>query len=776
MKKPFLMLFLILVLTASSFAGDLRVTSKPYDSSTWNNDTTVPNRKDVRDKFESLASGLPAVTAGGTVDAITATYNPAVTLSNLTVVVFVASGANTITTPTFAPNGLTAHTIVKNGGSALVVGDIPAVGAVCILEYNLANTRWELLNPKFLMPAATASVNGYATSTQITKLNGIATGATAVDLASPDPIGTTTPAKGILSPAISKGSAIINSGFAGTISTSGSSTTITFTSAADAILAGYAATNPTLGMTLITTAVNQASVTRYIQSWTNSTQCVVNTVCTLAASSTIASVQAPSSFEVTSAGVLKRATCADGTEYFADNVGVGSMPTTKLNVLETGSASPRGILSTQISSDTNGARVGFAKARGTLGSETTVVTGDILGRDMFRGHDGASFLEMASIEVGVSGTVASTRVPTYMAFSTATDAAPSVLTERMRILNNGNVGIGTTSPTAKLHLPASTATANTASLKIDPGVVATTPVSGNVESDGTHLYWTDSGAARKQIDPAAGLQYKGLLTLTNGMNLPAATIGDWYEATGTSYWIGGTRTTSPFYVNAGDTLWCLATSAAGTYAEVGQWWKHVPRIISKPDGDRMIDMSSQTTINLTGRTNAIGYESNLFKIIQNGSAFSAAIAPTAGQITFAGPSVPRTITVPDAAFTVARTDHPILTAPNYKMVAQSPSATGTITIDAATTDKALITPTTASQADTLAFSNRPASGDIHYIRVQIIAPASGTQTIVWPTSNVYWMGGTSGRLTALTANKHYEYVCELESTNTYCSIISEESY
>jgi hypothetical protein len=64
---------------------------------------------------------------------------------------------------------------------------------------------------------------------------------------------------------------------------------------------------------------------------------------------------------------------------------------------------------------------------------------------------------------------------------------------------SGHVGIGTT-PTARLHLPASTATANTASLKIDPGVVATTAVSGNIESDGTHLYWTDSGGTRKQLD------------------------------------------------------------------------------------------------------------------------------------------------------------------------------------------------------------------------------------------------------------------------------------
>jgi hypothetical protein len=59
---------------------------------------------------------------------------------------------------------------------------------------------------------------------------------------------------------------------------------------------------------------------------------------------------------------------------------------------------------------------------------------------------------MASIEVTSTGTVAATRVPTYMSFSTATDAAPSVLTERVRISSNGYVGVGTTDPQNILHV------------------------------------------------------------------------------------------------------------------------------------------------------------------------------------------------------------------------------------------------------------------------------------------------------------------------------------
>jgi len=104
-------------------------------------------------------SGLPVATAAGTADAITADYTPDLTLTNLTICVFVATAANATTTPTFSPDGLTAHTITKNGGQPLAAGDIPGALAVCIVEYNAANTRWELLNPKQSASGAVAGSN-----------------------------------------------------------------------------------------------------------------------------------------------------------------------------------------------------------------------------------------------------------------------------------------------------------------------------------------------------------------------------------------------------------------------------------------------------------------------------------------------------------------------------------------------------------------------------------------------------------------------------------------
>lgn len=103
--------------------------------------------KSTADGLESVIPTIPIATAGGTADAITADYTPDITLSDLTLVVFVASGANTSTTPTFAPDGLAAKTITKKGGGTLLAGDIAGAGFVAIVEYNLTNTRWELLNP-----------------------------------------------------------------------------------------------------------------------------------------------------------------------------------------------------------------------------------------------------------------------------------------------------------------------------------------------------------------------------------------------------------------------------------------------------------------------------------------------------------------------------------------------------------------------------------------------------------------------------------------------------
>lgn len=97
--------------------------------------------------------------AGGTADVITAAYMPAVTVLSDGLLLGVRfSGANTTANPTFSPDGLTAHVITKRGGAALSAGDIAGNLTEGLLRYNLANTRWELLNSALV--SLTNSVGG----------------------------------------------------------------------------------------------------------------------------------------------------------------------------------------------------------------------------------------------------------------------------------------------------------------------------------------------------------------------------------------------------------------------------------------------------------------------------------------------------------------------------------------------------------------------------------------------------------------------------------------
>ena len=73
------------------------------------------------------------------------------------------------------------------------------------------------------------------------------------------------------------------------------------------------------------------------------------------------------------------------------------------------------------------------------------------------------------------------------------------LVVNQRLTVNAKLGVNTPA-TAWLHLPACAAGADLASAKIDSGILASVPVAGNIESDGTHLYWTNSAGIRKQLD------------------------------------------------------------------------------------------------------------------------------------------------------------------------------------------------------------------------------------------------------------------------------------
>lgn len=94
-------------------------------------------------------SAVQWVDGGGTGDAITATYAPAVTNTDGVIVGVRATAANTITNPTFNPNGLGAKTIKKRNNQALVAGDIAGNDHELLLRRNTGDDSWNLLNPAY---------------------------------------------------------------------------------------------------------------------------------------------------------------------------------------------------------------------------------------------------------------------------------------------------------------------------------------------------------------------------------------------------------------------------------------------------------------------------------------------------------------------------------------------------------------------------------------------------------------------------------------------------
>lgn len=89
-----------------------------------------------------------AVSVAGTVDAITAVHSPTFTAwVDKMRGIFRAGGANTSTTPTFAPDGLAAKTLVKESLLALSVGNIVGAGHEVEWIYNATADKVIILNP-----------------------------------------------------------------------------------------------------------------------------------------------------------------------------------------------------------------------------------------------------------------------------------------------------------------------------------------------------------------------------------------------------------------------------------------------------------------------------------------------------------------------------------------------------------------------------------------------------------------------------------------------------
>jgi hypothetical protein len=145
--------------------------------------------------------------------------------------------------------------------------------------------------------------------------------------------------------------------------------------------------------------------------------------------------------------------------------------------------------------------------RANLTAGTNISSGSGLGRIIFSDTNGATF---GQIECAADGTVSSASdLPGRLTFSTTADGASSP-TERLRIDSSGRVGIGTTSPVAKLTV-VSTSSVN--------GVNNCTLRSSDNATSSFYIGHGPSGVVNIASDNNIGFGYTNNTTYTERMRL-----------------------------------------------------------------------------------------------------------------------------------------------------------------------------------------------------------------------------------------------------------------
>ncbi len=351
----------------------------------------------------------------------------------------------------------------------------------------------------------------------------------------------------------------------------------------------------------------------------------------------------------------------------------------RITAASTISTSPRGILSAQYSSDTAGARVGFQKARGTIGTPTTVVTGDTLGRLMFRGYDGTNYLEMGSIEVASTGTIGTSQVPTTIVFSTATNANPSVLTTALTLGADQ-------SATFAAGISSTTGTFST----LTSGRVPIVSTNGLLIDDSDMTFATDTLTVTKLVGGnlkiSSNTRPQGFITFngTDGLHLYDATNGGKGWEMSASQFVANALEFTPATTNGGTTYTTPVLSLLPGTVAMG---KTVPTVIGAgaTHGQSLSILQGEELLTIAASpTTATTMQIPANAVVLSVNVRVTTIIPTAATFTVTGTSSATAFNTAAVSTAATTTDVGTKSTPFYNATAQTITITPNLTPGAAT--------------------------------------------------------------------------------------------